>query len=113
MSRKRKECIGKCPIEGAMAVIGGKWKLVILWHLIEGTRRYGEIRRAIPEVSEKMLIQQLRELEGDGLIARKVYPEVPPKVEYSFTVYGETLKPVLRALVSWGTNEFREPATKP
>lgn len=107
MARKRKNCIGKCPIEGAMAVIGGKWKLVILWHLMDGARRYGEIKRGTPEASEKMLIQQLRELEREGLISRKVYPEVPPKVEYAFTPYGETLKPVLRALVQWGTNAFK------
>ncbi len=106
--RARKECAEFCPIEGALAVIGGKWKLLILWHLLEGTRRYGELKRAMPEVSEKMLIQQLRELEADRILSRKVYAEVPPRVEYSFTAYGETLKPVLRALVSWGTTHFKE-----
>ena len=108
--QKRKECAEHCPIEGALAVIGGKWKLLILWHLLEGTRRYGELKRSMPEVSEKMLIQQLRELEADKILSRKVYAEVPPRVEYSFTVYGESLKPVLRALVAWGNNHFRERA---
>lgn len=109
--RSRKECAEHCPIEGAMAVIGGKWKLVILWHLLEGTRRYGELKRAMPEVSEKMLIQQLRELEADRILSRKVYAEVPPRVEYSFTAYGETLKPLLRALVAWGNTHFKERRT--
>ncbi|MBN8548072.1 MAG: helix-turn-helix transcriptional regulator [Deltaproteobacteria bacterium] len=107
---KRKECAELCPIEGALAVIGGKWKLVILWHLLEGSKRYGELKRAMPEVSEKMLIQQLRELESDKILARKVYAQVPPRVEYSFTAYGETLKPVLRALVAWGGTHFRQRA---
>lgn len=104
--RARKKCISECPIEGVLAVIGGKWKLVLLWHLLEGSRRYGELKRAIPGISEKMLIQQLRELEADGILARKVFPQVPPRVEYSFTEKGVTLKPVLRALIQWGNSQL-------
>lgn len=89
-------------IEAALGVIGGKWKILILWHLAIRTSRYGELRRQIPGITEKMLIQQLRELERDGIIERQVFPTVPPRVEYAFSAYGTSLKPVLCALRSWG-----------
>ena len=83
-----------CPVEATLSVIGGKWKVVILFHLAKaGTHRFAELGRKIPGVSERMLTQQLRELEADGIVLRKVYPEVPPKVEYSMTEYGKTLSP--------------------
>jgi DNA-binding HxlR family transcriptional regulator len=89
-------------VESALSVIGGKWKLLILAHLVRETRRYSDLRRLIPQITEKMLIQQLRELEQDGLVKRTVYPSVPPKVEYSFTEYSKTLCPMLQAMYDWG-----------
>ena len=81
-----------------MDIIGGKWKSMILFRVMEQTRRFNELRRLLPNITQRMLTNQLRELERDGLIARKVYAEVPPKVEYSATVFGNSLKPVLVAL---------------
>ena len=98
----RKDSVPGCPMELALSMIGGKWKTLILWHLNGGTRRFGELQRLTPGVTSKMLIQQLRELEADGLITRKVYPQVPPKVEYSLTDLGRSLKPVLEAMCEWG-----------
>jgi DNA-binding HxlR family transcriptional regulator len=91
-----------CPIETTLAVIGGKWKVVILFRLQDGTRRFGELRRAIPGVSERVLAQQLRELERDGVVRRVVHPEVPPRVEYSLTDYGQTLRPITDLMCAWG-----------
>ena len=89
-------------VQATLSVLGGKWKILILWHLKDHTRRFGELKRLMPEITEKMLIQQLRELETDGIVARMVYTEVPPKVEYSVTNYGRSLEPVLHALCDWG-----------
>jgi DNA-binding HxlR family transcriptional regulator len=91
-----------CPIEVSMDLIAGKWKILIMWHLRNKTRRFGELQRKIPNVTQKMLTQQLREMENDGLIHREVYPVVPPKVEYSLTPFGQTFKPVLNMMVVWG-----------
>ena len=91
-----------CPVECTLEVIGGKWKCVILWHVRNRVRRFNELRRLIPDASQKMLTTQLRELERDGLIARRVYAEVPPRVEYSITSYGATLSPTLEAMCQWG-----------
>lgn len=97
-----------CPVAATLAVIGGKWKAVILYHLTcDGTHRFAELRRRIPGVSERMLAQQLRELEGDGIVHREVYPEVPPKVEYSLTEYGKTLRPVTEAMCGWGKKHIK------
>ena len=85
-----------------VAVMGGKWKVVILFRLQDGTRRFGELRRAIPGVSERVLAQQLRELERDGVVRRVVHPEVPPRVEYSLTDYGRTLRPITDLMCAWG-----------
>jgi DNA-binding HxlR family transcriptional regulator len=93
-----------CPVEAAIDVVGGKWKVLILWWLHRRTWRFAELRRQIPGITEKMLTQQLRELEADGIVARKVYPTVPPKVEYSLTEYGKSLKRALRAICDWGRN---------
>jgi DNA-binding HxlR family transcriptional regulator len=92
----------ECPVRAALDVLGGKWKPVITFHLLEGTRRFGELRRLMPDASQKMLTQQLRELEHDGIVTRKVYHQVPPKVEYSLAPYGRTLRPILVALCKWG-----------
>lgn len=93
-----------CGIDAAMDVVSGKWKSLILWELDNhGTRRFGELRRGLPGVSEKMLIQHLREMEADGLVHREVYREVPPKVEYSLTEHGVSLNEALGPLGRWGT----------
>jgi DNA-binding HxlR family transcriptional regulator len=93
---------GPIVVQTTLKVLGGKWKLLILWHLKDQPKRYSELKRLIPEVTEKMLIQQLRELEADGVIGRTMLTEVPLKVEYGFTLYGETLKPVIETLCAWG-----------
>jgi DNA-binding HxlR family transcriptional regulator len=95
-----------CPVEAAIDVFGGKWKALILWWLNQRTWRFAELRRQIPGITEKMLTQQLRELEADGIVERKVYPTVPPKVEYSLTEYGRSLKRALKALCDWGKNHM-------
>ncbi|MBL1067956.1 helix-turn-helix domain-containing protein [Streptomyces sp. 7-21] len=91
-----------CGIDAAIDVVGGKWKVLILWALHEETRRFGELRRLIPGVSEKVLIQQLRELEADQIVHREVYREVPPRVEYSLTDFGVSLNEALAPLGAWG-----------
>jgi DNA-binding HxlR family transcriptional regulator len=98
----------ECSVRAALDVIGGKWKPVITWYLMEGTKRFGELRRCMPDATQKMLTQQLRELERDNIIHRKVYHEVPPKVEYSLTPHGRSLRPVLAALCKWGTKHREE-----
>ncbi|MEU4623334.1 helix-turn-helix domain-containing protein [Actinoplanes sp. NPDC023801] len=93
-----------CGLDAAIDVISGKWKVLILWELhAHGTRRFAELRRGLPGVSEKMLIQHLREMEDDSLIHREVYPQVPPKVEYSLTEDGVSLNRALEPLGTWGT----------
>lgn len=91
-----------CPVEATIELIGGKYKSVILWHLTDGIKRFGELKKLLPRATEKMLAQQLRDLERDGLIIRTVYPVVPPKVEYSLSDLGKTIIPVLDAMCSWG-----------
>lgn len=91
-----------CPVEASLEVIGGKWKGVILFHLLSETRRFNELKRLMPGVTLRMLTRQLRELEDAQIVARKIYAEVPPKVEYSLTEFGKTLEPVLMSLRSWG-----------
>jgi DNA-binding HxlR family transcriptional regulator len=92
----------ECSVRAALDVIGGKWKPVITWYLMEGTKRFGELRKCMPDATQKMLTQQLRELERDNIVHRKVYKEVPPRVEYSLTLHGRSLRPVLTALCKWG-----------
>jgi DNA-binding HxlR family transcriptional regulator len=92
----------ECPTELAVEIVGGKWKLVILERLVEGVRRFGELQRALPGITARMLTRQLRELETDGLVRRHVYTQVPPKVEYSLTAVGRSLEPLLVELRTWG-----------
>ncbi len=91
-----------CPVELTLSAIGGKWKVLILWGLRGGTLRYSELRRALPGITHKMLSQQLRELEADGLVNREVFPVVPPRVEYSLTEHGRGLQPVIERMGEWG-----------
>ena len=91
-----------CPVETTIHLIGGKYKAVILWHLRNQVLRYSELHRLIPAATPKMLTQQLRELERDGLVRREVFPVVPPRVEYSLTDFGRSMEPVLKAMSAWG-----------
>ena len=102
--------IYNCPVEATLDVIGGKWKVVILFWLKDRTLRFGELHRKIPGVSQRMLTQQLRELEDQGIIHREVYPVVPPRVEYSLTDYGRTLRPITELMCEWGKNHLRRSA---
>lgn len=97
-----KSCEFTCPVEATIQLIGGKYKAVILWHLMNETLRYSELHRRMPKATDKMLTQQLRELEKDGLIHRTVYPVVPPKTEYSLTDFGKSLTPILDEMCNWG-----------
>lgn len=93
---------GRCPVEFTLDVIGGKWKPLILYRLMSGTKRFGELQRLIPDVTRRMLTQHLRELEADGIVHREVYKQVPPKVEYSLTEKGRSLEPILNMMLVWG-----------
>ncbi|MCP5052088.1 MAG: helix-turn-helix transcriptional regulator [bacterium] len=99
--------MSNCPVETTLNVIGGKWKVLILWHLNEKTTRFGELKRKMPKITQKMLTQQLRELEADGIVYRKVYAQVPPKVEYSITEFGGQLGPIMEAMCEWGTEHIQ------
>ncbi len=94
--------IERCPVEATFSVIGGKWKPLIIHHLMRGTKRFNELQKAIPAVTRHMLTEHLRELEADGIVHREVYKQVPPKVEYSLTEAGRALKPVLDQILQWG-----------
>ena len=97
-----------CTVEATLTVIGGRWKVLILWYLYKGTMRFGELRKALPvELTQQMLTQQLRELEADGVVQRKVFAEVPPKVEYSLTEFGKSLQPILHEMSNWGRKYLR------
>lgn len=100
MTQKRQEY--SCAMEAALSIISGKWKLTILNRLLDGPQRYSDIKKLIPGITEKMLTQQLREMEDDGIVKRKVYPVVPPKVEYSFTDLGQELTGIFHSLSIWG-----------
>jgi DNA-binding HxlR family transcriptional regulator len=111
MSRPRAKLTGHfpgCPVESALSFLDGKWKGVILYHLMnEGTLRFNELRRHIPSVTQRMLTKQLRELEEAGVIARKVFPVVPPRVDYTLTPLGKSMQPVISALKLWGDTHVR------
>mgnify|MGYP002662396590 FL=1 len=93
---------GCTAVTTTLAIIGGKWKILILYHLCAGTQRFNELRRLLPDITQRMLTLQLRELEDDGIVHREVYPQVPPKVEYSLTAFGATLIPVIEVMDAWG-----------
>lgn len=95
-----------CPVERTLEVIGGRWKVLILRELFEEVKRFGQLHRALHGITQKMLTQQLRELEADGIVHREVYLQVPPKVEYSLTPLGESLKPILEAMHEWGVKHL-------
>ena len=102
-----------CSIDVTLAVIGGKWKTSILWHLSAQTMRFSELQRQFSETTRKMLTQQLRELEQDGLVQRVVYPQVPPKVEYSLTEKGKSVMPILNRMCEWGKNYLADQPRPP
>ncbi len=96
-----------CPVETTLTLIGDKWKVLILRDLMPGTKRFGELKKSIGSVSQKVLTAQLRDMEANGLVSRKVYAEVPPRVEYSLTELGRSLKPILDAMRNWGEDYKR------
>lgn len=96
-----------CPVDATIGMIGGKYKSLILWHLIDATLRFGELRKLIPQATPKMLTQQLRELEEDNLVVRTVYPVVPPKVEYALTELGMSIRPILTLMYDWGADYLK------
>lgn len=101
---QQKKELPACPVETTLMLIGDKWKVLILRDLMPGTKRFGELKRSIGSVSQKVLTAQLRAMEEKGLVARKVYAEVPPRVEYSLTELGKSLQPILDAMRTWGEN---------
>ena len=107
-----KSCDGvNCPVVATLDMIGGKYKALILWHLLDATLRFGELRKLIPQATPKMLTQQLRELENDSLVVRTVYPVVPPKVEYALSDLGKSIKPILTAIYHWGGEYMQKHGT--
>jgi DNA-binding HxlR family transcriptional regulator len=107
MRKQRHETYTCCPFEAALDVMGSKWKATILFRLLDGTWRFNELRRSMPNVTQRMLTIQLRELEADGMIRREAFPEVPPRVEYSLSELGRTLEPLLRELYRWGAEHLQ------
>ena len=102
-----------CPVETTLTMISDKWKVLILRDLLTGTKRFGELKKSLTGVSQKVLTSQLREMEENGLVERKAYPEVPPRVEYSLTDRGRSLLPILHAMRDWGTAYLREQDLEP
>ncbi len=102
MAHSTYKCNAGCPVEGTLEVIGGKWKGVILYHLLEKTYRFGELKKTMPGITQHTLTKQLRELETCGIVNRKVYAEVPPRVEYSLTARGESLRDIILLMRDWG-----------
>ena len=96
-----------CPVTATVSIVGGKWKPIILWILFQEKRRFSQLKKFIPGITQKMLTQQLRELEHDGIVHREVYPVVPPQVEYSLTQKGYTLAPILKAMEQWGNANMK------
>lgn len=107
INEKSNDNLPSCPVETTLMLIGNKWKVLIIRDLLTGTKRFGELKKSIGKVSQKVLTTQLRDMEESGLISRKVYAEVPPKVEYSLTELGKSLQPILNAMLQWGT-EYKE-----
>lgn len=105
--------VENCPVDATLELIGGKYKALILWHLLERTLRFGDLRRLIPHATPKMLTQQLRELEANQLVTRTVYPVVPPKVEYSLTDLGRSIRPILFVMYDWGADYLKRSGREP
>ena len=99
-----KKALPACPVETTLSLIGDKWKVLILRDLMSGTKRFGELKKSLGSVSQKVLTAQFRDMEEDGLVSRTVYAEVPPRVEYALTETGNSLKPIIDAMMSWGTD---------
>lgn len=102
-----KQELPACPVETTLMLISDRWKVLIIRDLLEGTKRFGELKKSVGSISQKVLTSNLRSMEETGLLTRKVYPEVPPRVEYTLTETGYSLKPILDAMVKWGT-EYKE-----
>lgn len=100
-----------CVVDLTMHFIGGKWKAIILWYMKDGVKRFGELKKLIPDITERMLTLQLRELEKDGFVLRTMYPQIPPRVEYSLTEQGKSLLPILEEMVNWGINYAKDNGT--
>ena len=114
MNKRRHErynCSFGCSVEATLEVIGGKWKGTILFHLLGGTKRFNELRRLVPKVTQRMLTLQLREMEEDNLVNRKIYQQIPPRVDYSLTDFGRSLEPILLMMRDWGS-EYVEKITE-
>ena len=107
MNKKQNKELPSCPVELTVGLIGDKWKILIIRDLLTGTKRFGELKKSLTNITQKVLTTKLREMEASGLVKRKVYPEVPPRVEYSLTETGLSLKPILDSMVIWGNN-YRE-----
>lgn len=99
----KKENLPECPVATTVQLVGSKWKLLILRDLLKGTKRYNELRRSLPDISQKVLTSTLKSMVEDGIVIRTSYPEVPPKVEYSLSPLGETMRPVISVMEQWGT----------
>ena len=101
------EMPNRCPVEITLDVVGGKWKPLILFYLLAETRRFNQLRRLLPQITQQMLTTHLRELERDGIVQRVIYAQVPPKVEYSLTAHGRSLEPLLHAMLAWGETHLK------
>lgn len=111
MTENKAKALPACPVETTLTLIGDKWKVLILRDLMTGTKRFGELKKSVGNVSQKVLTAQLRDMEENGLIDRRVYAEVPPRVEYSLTELGKSLKPILDSMQNWG-EQYKSRATR-
>jgi DNA-binding HxlR family transcriptional regulator len=102
MRKQKHKSYTACPVEATLDLIGGKWKGIVLFHLMQGSKRFNELKRLVPAITQRMLTLQLRQLEKDHIIKRKIYKQIPPKVEYSLSDLGKTLSPILAQLEQWG-----------
>jgi DNA-binding HxlR family transcriptional regulator len=108
-TKKRYDCAAGCPVELTLDLIGGKWKGVIVYHLLDATMRFNQLRRKLPTATQRMLTRQLRELEESGLVHREVFAQVPPRVDYSLTEQGRSLAPIILAMYDWGQRRLSHP----